>query len=74
MPKTADPVTPFFDMVRMAISGDPVMLRNLATTLGAFSVRLCVALLNLVATLWLARRLGRAAEQALGKVPHHQHR
>lgn len=72
-PKTEDPVTPFFDMVGMAISGDPVMLRGLAATLGSFSIRLLVALLILGVTLWLAGKLGRLAERALSRLPHHHH-
>jgi len=56
----------------MALSGDPVMLRSLAATLGSFSMRLIVALLILVVTLWLARRLGAIAERAITKLPHHQ--
>jgi small conductance mechanosensitive channel len=72
-PKTEDPATPFFDMVGMALSGDPVMLRGLAATLGAFSIRLLVALLILGVTLWLAGKLGRLAERALGRLPHHHH-
>jgi small conductance mechanosensitive channel len=71
-PKPEDPVTPFFDMVGMALSGDPVMLRSLAATLGSFSMRLLVALLILAVTLWLAKRLGRVAERALTRLPHHQ--
>lgn len=70
-PKTEDPVTPFFDMVGMALSGDPVMLRSLAATLGAFSMRFVVALLILAVTLWLAKRLGKVAEQAIARMPHH---
>lgn len=70
--KPEDPVTPFFDMVSMALSGDPVMMRSLAATLGGFSMRLLVALLILVATLWLAKRLGKVAERALARMPHHQ--
>jgi small conductance mechanosensitive channel len=58
-------------MVGMALSGDPVMLRSLAATLGSFSMRLVVALLILAVTLWLSRRLGKAAERALTRIPHH---
>lgn len=71
-PTTEDPVTPFFDMVGQALSGDPAMLRSLAATLGAFSIRLMVALLILAITLWLAKRLGQLAERALARLPHHQ--
>lgn len=70
-PKTDDPVTPFFDMAGLALSGDPVMLRSLAATLGSFSMRLLAALLILAVTLWLAKRLGAIAEQALARMPHH---
>ncbi len=70
-PKTEDPVTPFFETLGMALSGDPVMLRSLAATVAAFSMRLVVALLILAVTLWLAKRLGRVAERALTRLPHH---
>ena len=72
-PKTEDPVTPFFEMVGMALSGDPVMLRSLAANLAAFSIRLLVALLILAVTLWLARRLGALAERGLTRFHGHQH-
>jgi small conductance mechanosensitive channel len=72
-PQAEDPVTPFFEMVGMALSGDPVMLRSLAATLAAFSIRLLVALLILAVTLWLARRLGAVAERGLARVHRHQH-
>ena len=71
-PKTEDPATPFFEMAGMALSGDPVMLRSLAATLGSFSMRLLAALLILAVTLWLARKLGKLAEKALTRLPHHQ--
>ncbi len=57
----------------MALSGDPVMLRSLAAVLGSFSIRLLAALLILVVTLWLAKKLGHVAETALTKLPHRQH-
>jgi len=56
----------------MALSGDPVMMRSLAATLGSFSMRLLVALLILAVTLWLAKKLGKVAEKALTRLPHHQ--
>jgi small conductance mechanosensitive channel len=71
VPKSEDPVTPFFEMVGMALSGDPVMMRSLAATLGSFSMRLFVALLILGVTLWLAKKLGKVAEKALSRLPHH---
>ena len=66
-----DPVTPFFEMVGKAMSGDPVMLRSLAATLGAFSVRLLVALIILAVTLWLGSKLARVAERTIDRLPHH---
>lgn len=66
-----DPADPFFEMVRMAFSGDPVMLRNLAATLGSFSVRILVAGLILTLTLWAANRLAKVAEQAVDKLHTH---
>ncbi len=70
-PPAADPVTPFFQMVGMAASGDPVMLRNLAATLAAFSVRILVAGLILAVTLWTAKRLGRLAESGIDRLNRH---
>jgi small conductance mechanosensitive channel len=67
----AHPATPFFEMVGMAFSGDPVMLRNLAAALGAFSVQLLVAVIILMATLWLAKRLGLAARRGLKGLNRH---
>ena len=58
-------------MVGMALSGDPVMLRGLAATLGSFSMRLLVALLILGVTIWMARKLGKVAERAITRLPHH---
>ncbi|MBL8773489.1 MAG: mechanosensitive ion channel family protein [Phenylobacterium sp.] len=68
MAPAADPVTPVYDMARMALSGDPVMLRALAAAIGGFSIRLAAALAILAVTLWLARRLGRVAERAISRV------
>lgn len=71
--KPADPVTPVFDMVGRAMTGDPVVIRDLAATLGAFGVRVLVALAILAATLWLAGRLARLTEKGLGRLPHQHH-
>lgn len=76
-PKTPDPVTeaatPFVEMVSMAFRGDPVMLRSLAATLTSFSVRLLVALLILAVTIWVARRLSKAVERGVSRLPHRGH-
>lgn len=69
--KPADAAAPFFDMVGMAASGDPVMLRNLAATLGSFSVRLLVAGLILAVTIWLANRVAGVARAAVERVNRH---
>jgi small conductance mechanosensitive channel len=66
--KPADPAAPFFDMIGMAASGDPVMVRNLAATLGAFSVRVLVAGLILAVTIWLAKRMAAVAKAAIERV------
>lgn len=67
-----DAAAPFFEMVGRATSGDPVMLRSLAATLGAFSVRILVAVLILAVTLWAAKRLSRLAEAGLARVHRQQ--
>lgn len=56
-----------------AFSGDPVMLRQLAATAGAFSVRLLVAGLILVVTLWLARRVSSAAQAGVARMHRKTH-
>lgn len=66
------PTTPFLEMLGMAMSGDPVMLRNLAATLGSFSVRLLVAAAIFGFTLWAARKLAKAAERGIVRVHRHQ--
>jgi small conductance mechanosensitive channel len=70
--KPADPAAPVFDMIGMAASGDPVMLRNLAAVLGAFSVRVLVAGLILVVTIWLANRVAAVAKAGVERVNRHQ--
>lgn len=67
-----EPVAPFLEMVGMAMSGDPVMLRNLIGTLGSFSVRLLVAAAIFGLTLWAANRLSRAVERGVGRMHRHQ--
>jgi len=67
------PSTPFAEMLGMALSGDPVMLRGLAATLSAFSIRLIVALLILAATLWLAGRAAGLVDRGLSRMPRRGH-
>jgi len=67
-----EPGASFVHMVSMALSGDPVMIRDLAATLGAFSVRILVAGVILLVTLWAARRLSALVEAAI--VRAHRHR
>jgi small conductance mechanosensitive channel len=54
-----------------AVSGDPVLLRNLAAVAGAFSVRVLVAGLILAVTLWAAKRLSHAAERGVEQIHGH---
>ncbi|CAN5851942.1 mechanosensitive ion channel family protein [soil metagenome] len=60
--------TSVFDSLGMALSGDSVILRNLAATAGAFSVRILVAALILAFTLWSAGRLAHIAEKAMDRL------
>lgn len=72
--KPADPMAHFLDMVGRAVSGDPVMLRDLAATLGAFSVRLLVAGLIFTVTLWVAKRLAAVTQGGVERISgHHPH-
>jgi small conductance mechanosensitive channel len=50
-----------------------VMVREVLAAVGAFSVRLLVASIILIITLWAAKRLSRFARRAVQKVPHHHH-
>lgn len=63
---------PLGEMLGMVLSGDPVMLRNLAGVLSAFSVRLIVALLILAVTLWLAGRLAGLVDRGISRLPAHR--
>lgn len=65
---SADPVTRLFDMTSRALSGDPEVLRGLAATLGAFSVRVLVALVILGLTLWAAKRAAAVVERGVGRL------
>jgi small conductance mechanosensitive channel len=66
-----DPAGSFFQMVGMALSGDPVILRDLAATLGSFSVRILVAAAILTCTIWAANRLASGAVRAVARVHRH---
>ncbi|MDP3173555.1 MAG: mechanosensitive ion channel [Phenylobacterium sp.] len=68
----SDPVTPLFEMTGKALSGDPVMLRGLAAVLGAFSIRVLVALAILAVTLWAANRLASLVERSVTRVHRSQ--
>lgn len=63
----------FFEAARRALEGDPEMIRQVLGAIGAFSVRLLVAVAILAVTFWAAGRLAKIARQALGRVPHRQH-
>ena len=57
------------ESLALAFSGDQVMLGDLAALAVAFSVRVLVAGLILAVTLWAAKRLARAAEHGVEKIP-----
>jgi len=63
----------FLDAGRRALQGDPVMIREVLSAIGAFSVRLLVAGIILLITFWAAKRLAMLAKRAVQKVPHHHH-
>ncbi|WP_292020674.1 mechanosensitive ion channel family protein [Brevundimonas sp. UBA875] len=63
----------FTDAAERALQGDPVMIREVLSVIGAFSVRLLAAFLILAITLWAAKRLANVARRAIQRVPHHHH-
>ena len=63
----------FTDAAERALQGDPVMIREVLSVIGAFSVRLLTAFLILAITLWAAKRLANVARRAIQRVPHHHH-
>ena len=66
---TAQPT--FFDTLELAAAGDQEMLRQLLGTIGAFSVRLLVAGLILIFTLWAADRLAKLTARSFDRIGHH---
>ncbi|MBP6545901.1 MAG: mechanosensitive ion channel [Phenylobacterium sp.] len=68
IPLLADSAAPLLNPISSALSGDPVVLRGMAATLAAFSVRIVVAILILIVTLWAANRLARLAERGVQRV------
>lgn len=73
MTTPSPPPVSFLEAGRRALDGDPVMIREVLTAIGAFSVRLLVAAIILVVTLWAAKRLSNFAKRALGRLPHRSH-
>lgn len=63
----------FLEAGQRALQGDPEMIRQVLTTIGAFSVRVVVALVILMITLWAAKRVSMLARRAIQRVPHHHH-
>lgn len=59
-------------MIGAALTGDPETLRALMGVLGAFAIRLLVAILILVVTLWAAKRLAGIAQKAMGRLTHNR--
>lgn len=62
---------PLMEAARRALGGDAVMVREVTSVVGAFCVRVIVALVILAATLWAAKRLARLAERAVQRLPRH---
>jgi small conductance mechanosensitive channel len=62
----------FIDTLGGVVSGDRLVLRDLAATLGAFSVRLLAAAVILFVTLWLSKRLADATRRGVGRL-HRKH-
>lgn len=73
----ADPkpqlAAPLNDTISMAMSGDPVMIRNLIGALGAFSVRILVAAVIFAVTVWAAKRLAQAAQLGVARLNARNH-
>ncbi|MES2723886.1 MAG: mechanosensitive ion channel domain-containing protein [Pseudomonadota bacterium] len=67
----ADPVAPLTRALDAAVSGDPEMLRGLATVMAAFSVRIVVAVIILAITLWAAKRVARVTERGMARFSRH---
>lgn len=62
---------PLFDRLSLALAGDQAMLRDMLGAAGAFSVRLFVAGLILVGTLWAADRIAKLVERSVDRVNRH---
>lgn len=69
----ADPAQSFSNTLSLALSGDPVMIRQLLGTVGAFTVKLLVAALIFAITLWLAKRLSMVARASVKRLTPHHH-
>lgn len=67
----ADPVAPLTRVMDAAVSGDPEMLRGLAAVMASFSVRIVVAVVILVITLWAAKRVARVTERGMQRLNRH---
>ena len=70
------PATPpgdwLIEHARAALDGNPTVWPAFIRWLGHFSVNLVVALLILVATIWLSRVASRVVRRALGRLPNAQ--
>ena len=64
----ADPAGPLSRVMDAAVSGDPEMLRGLAAMMASFSVRIVVAVVILVITLWAAKRVARVTERGMQRI------
>jgi small conductance mechanosensitive channel len=69
---TQPPLDLLFERVRAGLSGNPTVWQEFIRWSGHLAVNLAVALLILIATLWLSRGVGRFVRRALGRLPQAQ--
>jgi small conductance mechanosensitive channel len=69
---TQPPLDYLFERVRAGLSGNPTVWQEFIRWSGHLAVNLAVALLILVATIWLSRAVGRLVRRALGRLPQSQ--
>jgi len=67
----ADQTASMMDILRGGLDGDPEMLRQWTSVLGAFGVRLAVAGVIMAVTFWAAKRVAGLVQQAIQRLPRH---
>lgn len=58
------------ETAQRAFGGDAAMLRELASVVAGYSVRIVVAVLILAVTLWASKRLARFSRRGVDRLPH----